>query len=167
LAARLLGRSLPSVDNNALFIAGLLHDIGQTLMCHVFPVIYPTMLERFAKDDALLVKAELFSFKFDHAELGSRCLAMWSLPETTASIVQQHHGDPTLLKPSDPIQRAVLVLMCAEQLVHYYDEGLRDQALVKATTDQSLFEQLSLSNNTIKLAVALMTEEFCSLAAFN
>ena len=33
--SRLLGRYVRGVDNNALFIAGLLHDIGQSLMASI------------------------------------------------------------------------------------------------------------------------------------
>ena len=167
LASRLLGRYVSRVDNNALFIAGLLHDIGQTVMKVIFPESYELMSARFQGDYAKLVKAEHFKYKFDHAELGARCLEMWNLPETTVEIVRRHHYDSNSMKTKDPIQRAVLVLICSEQLVLKYDEGLRQQDLIAAATAQQSFAYLGLTAGNLDIVVELMAEEFVSLSTFN
>ena len=166
-AARLLARYVERVDNNQLFIAGLLHNIGQTVLKTIFPEFYSTMLRTFQGDYVKIVKAEEFAFKFNHAELGARCLHLWNIPESIVEIVRLHHHDPNSLKALEPVQRAALVLSCSKQLVRKYDEGLRGEALVEGATSQHRFSNLGLTGGNLDTVADLMGVEFLSLSSFS
>lgn len=164
--SRLLGRYVRGVDNNALFIAGLLHDIGQSLMASIARETYLPLSLKFGFDYSNLIKAELFAFKFDHAELGARCLEHWGLPLDTVNMVRYHHHEPTDLDIEEPDQRAALVLTIAEQLVLGYEKELRGLELIKASTAELNIESLGIDQATLMSVVELMTEEFMALSAF-
>ena len=94
---------------------------------------------------------EQFKFKFDHSELGARCLEMWGLPEETVTIVRHHHMDSNSMDTTKPLQRAALVLMCSEQLVLKHDEGLRQQALIEGATAGQTCAYLGLKGENLDI----------------
>ena len=58
-ATRILSRYIEGVDGNALFIAGLLHDIGQSVLITTFPDVYGPLFDKFHENYTLLLKLSL------------------------------------------------------------------------------------------------------------
>ena len=127
---------------------------------------YLPLAKKFGFDYSSLVKAELFAFKFDHAELGARCLEHWGLPLDTVNMVRYHHHEPTELDVEEPDQRAAFVLIIAEQLVLGYEQGLRNADLIEASTAELDIESLGIDTEALTTVIDLMTEEFVALSAF-
>ncbi len=93
LAARLLQRQRKNQNDETLFAAGLLHDIGQLVMFNQLPE---------GSRDALIMslenpetpeifQAEQAIFGFDHAEVGAALMSAWGLPQVFIDTARYHH----------------------------------------------------------------------------
>jgi len=88
--ARRLTRHPHRGDPDALFLAGLLRDVGKLLFLAEDPAGYAAMLLH-AGSGAELRDAERRHFGRDHAEAGGELLDAWSFPRRTAALVRHHH----------------------------------------------------------------------------
>jgi HD-like signal output (HDOD) protein len=92
LTARLLGVRLRVIEAEALFVTGLLHDIGQLIIVHKLPEMARETHLR-ARDSGMhLHILEHAVIGFDHAEVGGELLRQWLLPEHIWEAVQCHHS---------------------------------------------------------------------------
>lgn len=94
LAARILARRIGKTDPEALFTAGLLHDIGELVIFNRMPAL--------AKESLLLVldsgdelpvhEAERQVMGIDHAEVGGELARQWRLPPLLQECIEFHHA---------------------------------------------------------------------------
>ncbi len=91
-AARQIARECGLRQQEQLFVAGLLHDIGKLVMYLTEPERAREVLERLEapESDPATIEAQVFGF--DHAELGAELLHQWRLPETLVQPVRWHHA---------------------------------------------------------------------------
>jgi len=98
---------LPVIEE--AFLAGLLHDIGKSVLALKFPDGYAALLRRVQNqegDDGLT--QELDTFGFDHAMVGEALLTSWNLADSVQAVVRWHH-DPL----QAPLEHRRLVALTA------------------------------------------------------
>ncbi|MCP4432751.1 MAG: HDOD domain-containing protein [Gammaproteobacteria bacterium] len=76
-------------EPDALFIAGLLHDIGRVILVNRLPEIFTEIEQNRRKRG--LIGAEMDLLGFSHAELGGALMAQWSLPDMLTICTRYHH----------------------------------------------------------------------------
>lgn len=95
LGCRYTALRLPSSpwrsEPEALFLMGLLHDLGKLLFLAREPEPYLDALEREA-DRPSLIAWERDHFGADHADAGAEALEAWALPAHLTEVVRHHHG---------------------------------------------------------------------------
>jgi len=90
LVARHLARRHGLRDADRVFVAGLLHDVGITVIYSQLEDV--ARLEAAAVDgESALAAAEREQLGFDHASLGARLLESWQLPSTLVEAIRHHH----------------------------------------------------------------------------
>lgn len=133
LGCRHLGQRLPASawrsPADALFLTGLLHDIGQLLFLAREPEAYVEALG--SGTDGALRAWEAERFGADHAEVGGETLEAWQLPPRLAEVVRRHHagGLRAELRADWEVLRAVDDLLAGgapEVAAPALPEGLRD-----------------------------------------
>ncbi|HEB58630.1 MAG TPA: HDOD domain-containing protein [Gammaproteobacteria bacterium] len=79
---------------DSLFIAGLLHDIGQLVIFSQLPDASRAILTRAMEDvnETAVSNYEHEVLGFDHAELGAELVAHWHLPELFTNTIRYHHN---------------------------------------------------------------------------
>jgi HD-like signal output (HDOD) protein len=92
LTARLLGVRLRVIEAEALFVTGLLHDIGQLIIVHKLPEMARETHLRARDSGMRLHILEHAVIGFDHAEVGGELLRQWLLPEPIWEAVRCHHS---------------------------------------------------------------------------
>lgn len=94
IAARLLARHRKLPHSETLFVAGLLHDIGQLVLFNRLPEASRKVLELASEDPHTLDShhAERQIHGFDHAEVGGLLLDHWRLSPLIVEAVAKHHS---------------------------------------------------------------------------
>ncbi len=89
-------------DTEALFLGGLLHDIGRLFLYSMFTQTYDQVL-KYAEDKKVsALEAEDKLLGLNHSQIGATMATMWKLPESLIELIAKHEGpfvtidEPTL-----------------------------------------------------------------------
>ncbi len=102
IVARMLAGLCRYPEGEAALVAGLIHDIGKSVMDTNEAEKYQWVVQRVTNEGESFVAAEREVFGFDHADVGGLVALKWSLAEPLAEAVRCHHDpgqatlDPTL-----------------------------------------------------------------------
>jgi len=115
-----LARFTEIVEPDQAFTAGLLHDIGKTVldqaMASDYPLFYRKMME---SDNSSLIEIEKEIFGCNHNEVGNRLAKKWSLPGGLADVIVYHHI-PEMASASPELTHIVFL---ANILIHSFSAG--------------------------------------------
>jgi putative nucleotidyltransferase with HDIG domain len=99
-AASLLARHFGMKSNEA-FALGLLHDMGEGLMCVADAAAWSAIESEWPLECPERLAAERQTYGTTHAELGARLLRAWGLPESSRLAIAEHHSS----EPGGPSDR--------------------------------------------------------------
>lgn len=93
LLAQELGEASSASRSESLFLAGLLHDIGQLVMFYKLPQhMHSALLRTLQVADPLpMYRAEREVIGFDHAQVGEALAELWRLPSNLRECIAFHH----------------------------------------------------------------------------
>jgi putative nucleotidyltransferase with HDIG domain len=93
IAAKKLAKLAGRCDVEAVFTAGLLHDIGELVIFNRRPEQAKDALMRVldSADELALYEAEQQVMGFDHAQVGGELAQQWQLPPMLAECIACHH----------------------------------------------------------------------------
>lgn len=95
LCARTLAMECLKRQREAVFVAGVLHDIGKLVLFNQLPELSRKALEMSGNNlhasDTLLAEQDVFGF--DHTQIGAELVRRWSLPVNLQECIAFHH-DP-------------------------------------------------------------------------
>ncbi len=94
LACAHLGEEMAHVfplQPDLVYVAGLLHDIGRTILLHEFPEEYGRLLDRTGESSAGGLEQERRLFGTDHCELGAALAQQSRFPEGLTAVAAHHH----------------------------------------------------------------------------
>lgn len=96
LAARHLAREARRCDPDALFTAGLLHDIGELVIFSRLPAQATDMLLRVldSQDELPIHESERQVMGFHHGDVGGELARLWRLPPLLEESIAYHHDLP-------------------------------------------------------------------------
>jgi len=94
LIARILARRAGKCDPEALFTAGLLHDIGELVIFSRLPEQARTALLQVldSVDDLPIYESERQVLGFDHGQVGVELARQWKLPPLLEECIGFHHA---------------------------------------------------------------------------
>lgn len=94
LVARILAKRARRCDPEALFTAGLLHDIGELIIFNRLPqqAHDSLLLVLDGLDEMPVYQAERQIIGFDHAEVGGKLAEQWKLPPLLVECIGCHHS---------------------------------------------------------------------------
>lgn len=93
LVARHLAKEARRCDPDALFTAGLLHDIGELVIFNRLPEQAKEALLAVldSQDEIPVYEAERQVMSFDHSEVGGELARQWKLPPLLEDCIAHHH----------------------------------------------------------------------------
>jgi putative nucleotidyltransferase with HDIG domain len=139
-------------DNNLLFTAGLLHDIGRVVLAQAKGADYGRLFHEAASAGASCTERERVTYGFTHADVGACLMETWKLPAQLVQSVRFHHrpaGGGSAVKtaaaicvgnalahhfehPADglaansELQAALQLLTLGERHLELYDEQMQE-----------------------------------------
>ena len=106
LAAQVLAERFKQLDADRLFVAGLLHDLGQLAIYHQLPDLAREVLAKAGEPEGYRYRAEKEVIGFTHCQVGAEMLRSWRLPANIWEPVEFHH-EP-MLASRYPLETAIL-----------------------------------------------------------
>lgn len=91
LAAESLARRCRLENPQRLFVAGLMHDIGQLVIYQAMPELAVKVLEKAGEVESFRYRAEKEIMGITHAEVGGALARRWRLPAMIEEVLAFHH----------------------------------------------------------------------------
>ena len=91
IAARRIAKQIPGVEDEKMYLGGMLHDIGSLIFYKESPEDAKKILLRCKESGENLFKVEKEILGYDHAEVGALLLTEWKLSERLVEMVRYHH----------------------------------------------------------------------------
>jgi putative nucleotidyltransferase with HDIG domain len=150
LTARGLARQVSRCDPDALFTAGLLHDIGELVIFNRLPeqAKQALLLVLDSEDEIPIYQAERQVMGFDHAEVGGELSREWHLPSLLEECIAHHHD----LAGSQRHRREAALVHLANILALMAEIDSLDQTDV-APIDPDAWELTGLTDECIEPSV--------------
>ncbi|MBP1627139.1 MAG: hypothetical protein H6Q00_1614 [Holophagaceae bacterium] len=146
MAGRAFGRCLRFPRAEEVFISGLMHDIGKSVMAIKFPDRYVSLVKTVYNEQCDGLQLELDTFGFDHAMVGEALLHSWNLASSLEDAVRWHH-DPSHAPKENQALAALVAL--GNQLALDQGSGIGKPETLSLATSQAL-EVLGLTPETLE-----------------
>jgi response regulator RpfG family c-di-GMP phosphodiesterase/HD-like signal output (HDOD) protein len=111
VAARLLAERTGLMTPGGAYALGLLHDVGELLLCSLFPEEMENIL--WLGEEARLER-EVAAFGVDHAQVGQWALESLGLPRSLGALVQMHHDAMRVNAPAALLLHMSNAVACAD-----------------------------------------------------
>jgi putative nucleotidyltransferase with HDIG domain len=95
LAMRILCRRMRTQDEEQAFLAGLLHDVGETILLHGDPIGFQKLVAEVRQAGCQMIDKEQEAYGFDHTLIGLTLLDAWNIDSQIGRAVLNHHSDVT------------------------------------------------------------------------
>lgn len=92
IAAEVLARNLKSSETEDAFVTGLLHDIGKLVMALHAKEAFARIRDHVAKNDVLMLNAEMELYEIDHGLVGAWLADEWKFPPKLTRAIRLHHN---------------------------------------------------------------------------
>jgi HD-like signal output (HDOD) protein len=138
LTAKKLASYNEILEPEKFFVAGMLHDIGQVVLCSKLPKLTLKILLESQSLNEELHTLEEQELGFNHAELGGRLLKKWNLSEFHIETTTFHHN-PTL---APNYSKEATILHSADKLVNIMQLGCSGESMAQPTLDEETLESL-------------------------
>ena len=172
LAAKILAKRVRVVNEEEIFLAGLLQDLGVLVMSEAFGNEYGLLYQKANQDHHMLETLEQGRWKTDHCEIGAWLAETWELPEVLREAVRGSHN-PSLATTEDDASRLTILCVAlsgrladmwchpesetaiqtamelSQELLEIDPEGVMDVAkqIIEGIPDMSAFFQINLGSS--------------------
>lgn len=92
IVARTFATYLRENNVERFFVAGILHDVGQLILCTTVPDTAARIMKQSREREQLYFQTEREELGFDHADLGGALLKAWKIPPNIYEPVAFHHN---------------------------------------------------------------------------
>ena len=140
LIARELASQKENLNSEKFFTAGMLHDIGQIILCMKLPQLSLRILLTLQSRQEPLQELEREELGFDHAELGGKLLNKWDLSQFHVETTTFHH-EPAKA-PNYSMETSIIYL--ADILANTMKLGCSGESKIPAVLDENVWEIIQL-----------------------
>jgi len=163
--AQLLCRCLSWPHDSEAYLAGLLHDLGLSLLSTDHGDAYASMLDglraREGAESKHITQVEQEQFGEDHGQRLARQARRWGFPPLLCDAFTHHHA-PT--DAADPAQAVASLVHAAHIVIHDHSEGWSDHARVEED-DSNFLISLGLDGDEIADVQITLAEQIKQLSS--
>lgn len=143
VAAQLIARDLGD-DENLVFTAALLHDIGKIVLSQALEQNYAKLLDEVFQQQHSMFEAEKKVLGVQHAEIGGHLLARWKFPANLVAAVWFHHQPAA----AAPHQRLASHIYLGNMIAYFMGHGYGHAAFALRGRAEAL-DILKLSSDSL------------------
>jgi len=133
VAAQLIAKETGD-DENVVFTAAILHDVGKIILAVAMESLYEKFIQE-TNHGGSLVEVEEKLLGCNHAEVGGRLLERWKLPANLVSAVRNHHK-PSAAGEQD--QRVAAGVYLGNFIAYFMGNGYGHHSLSLTGRDETL-----------------------------
>jgi HD-like signal output (HDOD) protein len=131
IVARILATYRREANVERYFVSGILHDVGQMILCAKVPELVEEMITESRESGTSHFAVQQSLLGFDHGDVGGELLKRWRIPAIIAEPVAFHHApvraelypmETSLIHVADVIGHAMQVGFSGESFVPPLDE---------------------------------------------
>ena len=108
--------TLPQVDPNVAYCAGLLHDLGKLALEEVMPKSFARIVEQARSAQQCSCAIEQQHLGADHTIFGKHLAEKWHLPNQIVLAIWLHHGDTATISWRIPQARIAQLIQSADSI---------------------------------------------------
>ncbi len=149
LIAKMLAKRCHVLHAERLFIAGVLHDVGQLVLYRSRPESAAQALALAEPNDEGLYRAEQQLFGYTHAAVAAELLKLWTLPTSLQASIAFHH-EPE--RATDFVLETAIVHL-ANSIANSVEPGRHIEAPAFCTKPQA-WQRVGLSEELIESVLA-------------
>lgn len=123
VACRLIARTAGGYDPEEAYLAGLLHNIGKTLMINRDKVLYQEVQRIVDVGEGELLDVERGLFAYSHDMVGAALLDYWNFPEQLIAATHHHHDFEGLADDEPELYTLCSIINLAGGFCRYYGIG--------------------------------------------
>lgn len=145
IISRFIAKKLKYPKAEQAYIAGLLRDIGKTILNYYVAKEYQTIINKVDTEGKTFIEAEEEILGFNHGEVGAKIAEKWNFPLSLVESICYHHS-PELSK-EDP--RLVSIVHIADSITMMLGVGIGNDGLSYKFSDFVL-ETLNIEGEVIE-----------------
>jgi putative nucleotidyltransferase with HDIG domain len=123
LMSQILSRKIQGKEDQVLYTAALLHDVGKIIMGEYVHVLFEKIMDKVKSNKCSFLVAEEEVIGINHADLGGRIAAHWNFPHEIRDAIAYHHR-PDLFEEKDKTNAWMVYLSDQASLMMGIDGGV-------------------------------------------
>jgi len=109
----------------AMFLCGLIHDIGKLVLYRQTPAEYARVLQEVYNQVVPAPRIEAEIYGYTHAEVGAALAERWQLPRSLTDLIARHHDLDTGFDIPGAVPTAIAIVSAADAMCRHHGIGLR------------------------------------------
>ncbi len=151
-----------SLEVDLAFTAGLLHDIGKTILSSFLRGTSRSAVRDIYQGTAAdYLQVEQTHLGLDHAGVGFELAEHWNLPETLRQVIRHHHHP----EQADPANRALVYAVHLGDILAMMGGQGTGSDTMHYNLDQGYADYFNISNDELAALLLETTEEFNKIEA--
>ncbi len=123
VACRIIARAAGGYEPEEAYLAGLLHNVGKTVMINRNKALYQEVQRIVDMDEGELVDVERGLFAYSHDLVGAALLDYWNFPEQLIAATHHHHDFEGLADEEPELYTLCSIINLAGGFCRYYGIG--------------------------------------------
>jgi len=155
IVSRLIAERCRVLHSERLFVAGLMHNIGQLILAYKLSRYYRAALLMAEEEGIPMPLAEQKTFGYDHAEVGAELMKSWNFPEGHQFVARYHHSP----EKASAFRLEVAIVHVAETISRMAQYG-EDNFDYITQIDRSIRRMVDLSTGDLEELLVEAREQF-------
>jgi HD-like signal output (HDOD) protein len=154
IVARSLAICRRETNTERYFLTGMLHDIGQLILCTKAPGFMRETITESATSGQPLFELQRAELGFDHGEVGGALLNLWRIPASITEAVTWHHAPGRAeLYPTETAAMHV-----ADIIAHALQSGFSGESYIPAL-HEAAWDQLDIPPSMLAIIIKQTDEQ--------
>ena len=154
IAARSLAICRREANPERFFLLGMVHDIGQLLLCTKAPEFFRDMITESKASGQPLYELQRKEFGFDHGDVGGALLQLWRIPASISEAVTFHHAPGR----SELYRTETALIHVADVIAHALQIGFSCESCIPSLHEAS-WERLDIPHNMLAVILKQTDEQ--------
>lgn len=146
IAASAIARQTKLVKADEALVAGLIHDVGKTVLNNGMSEQYSRVIEKVYEEGLQFIDVENDMLGFNHCSVGGLIARKWKIPKNLETVIEYHHAKPFPDFEDNTYETLCMVIGVADSMCLYLGIGMSREIPIEGIG----FENVGLTEDQYK-----------------